>query len=184
MTQTVEQTDSHHIDLVFANNLVSQEVLSLRSPWFSVLLHHLLHSIRGLKPWEGLVFQVSKTVELVTSSSNVTFYLAMIATAGVSVYFNNNLFVPIHLLEVVVCSLTLRQILSSICQRKHVFGLIFALILVLVLIFAVYAFFFIPENVQVELEHGRPSENGCNTAAHCFLVAVTYVGSNESGISF
>lgn len=156
-------------------NLMNQEILKMSSPEFEALQHNVLYSIHGMSTIMGRLFKVFKVLEMLLLDNHVLFYLVMLAAAGNAVYFTTNLFMPIFLLQVCLISPTLNNLIKSLVSRTAAFLLVYCLIAIFMVIFAIYGFFFISESFYTKSDGGMVGENMCGSAFNCFMTMIMQV---------
>jgi hypothetical protein len=154
----------------------------MRSEEYTMLVHHILCSIRDLGPSMAAAVEVTKTLEIVFSKDKMIYYLCMLAASILSMLYGTNLFICLHLLQILVCSTTLRSLVSALMQRGKAFLMIYLLILILMLVFAVVAFFYFAESFFIKVGGGLSAENSCSTTLNCLLTIIDEGIRSKGGI--
>lgn len=147
----------------------------MKSEEFSIILHHLLCSVRGLGRTTAFLFEITKTLEFLFESDHLAFYLVTLLAAILSVYYNTNQFLGIHLLQLMLASGTLAGLASALRNKAKIFAAVYALLAVLLLIAGIFAFFYFSDAFDLATTTGSSSssEQACHSALSCMLSVVT-----------
>lgn len=174
LVQTIDLEKPLASKLSYLLGLMKQEILPMNSEEFTVILHHILCSIRGLRASIAAAAEITKTMEIVFYSGLTGYYLVMLAAAVISMYYGSSLFVSLHLLQVLICSETLGDLAVALRKRSRIFLEIFLVLLALMLVFAEVAFYYFAESffLKINTPSGVIREQACQTALGCFLTVM------------
>ncbi len=112
-----------------------------------------------------------KTIEMLLSMNTLSYYLIMLGAAVISAIYENNFLDALHLLQIIIVSDRLQDILKSVRSNLNMIMAVIVLIPLFIFIFASWTFYFMPEAVFIQ----SLKENGCQSMTECFLVLVYYV---------
>lgn len=182
--QTIEPEKPLANKLRYLVGLMRQEILPMSSEEFSVLLHHILCSVRGFRPTTALLFEITKTIEFAFATGLTGYYLCMLVASVLALYYQSNLFVAVHLMQLLVCSDTLGGLVQALRHRASIFAVVYMLILVFLLIAAEIAFHYFAESffLIVDSLRGESREQACRSAIGCFLTVIDKGLRNRGGV--
>ena len=149
------------------------------SGMFWTVLDTILCSIHGWSKPSCSIYAYLKTLEMVFSINILNYYICMLAASIVSYVYSSNFLSALHLMQVVVCSSRLQDILMSLVNNSDMISGVLFLFPIFIFIFASWTFSFISEAVYLQ----EIGENGCLSIRQCFITFVYYVVSLYQGCS-